>query len=585
MGAAAHIRIGQEGVAGIRAFTPAQGIASLEKIMRGVWTQVGVIDVQDWGLLKQIVGLGHYLDEMKTEKQEESKLSAEFEKLVEEIQAAGPAEKQEKIQKYMETIVRQTLKLPDNEPLDIDQNFSELGVDSLMAMEMKNRLQGMLGHKTLTVSALQENRTVRSLSTHLAAIMNSDLVEALPLAEQLKEDALLPADITSAPIPPCKPSEFKHILLTGVTGHLGLHFLAEILHSRPDLTIHCLVRANSPADARARLVKTLKLYEMTESVDLERVEVVVGDVTKEALGLGAEVYEDLARKVDAVVHCAIKANHVEGYTDGTSGDMRTANVVGLVHMLRFAGRERTKVFFHASSLLAITKVDEHGSLSEELPAEGDSGEDIKMGYSLSKFIGEKLVAQAAARGIPTTVVRYPTIFGHSVSGIMPPGYNHAWNILLSCIRVRAFPQVLQQGLPIMPVDVCARVSAELFLSDAAEGGVYNFTNDSKASEEDIKEIFAGFGVEGEFLPFAEWRDAVFEETDENLLGPLRDLYKDHDDTPVFNTLHPLGNSAVNFSQISPKLLKNLPDVMSIIIPAKTVLQRHLDYHYRHLARS
>jgi thioester reductase-like protein len=242
---------------------------------------------------------------------------------------------------------------------------------------------------------------------------------------------------------------------------------------------------------------------------------------------------------------------------------------------------------YASSLLAVAKADAEGNLSEEYPDESESGIAIKSGYSLSKFIGEKLALEASKRGIPVTVLRYASIFGNSKTGYMPPGYNHAWSILLSCIRVRKFPSFDQNGVPIMPVDTAADISTRLFLSDSAETGVYNLTNNSIAAEEDIKEAFSIYGIDGEFVPFSEWRDVVFEDSaDMNALGPLSFLYEDEGSAPRYLSFHPLANEfpSLQINRLSSKLQTNLPGVEKTIVPAKLLLERHLDSHFKSLTK-
>lgn len=297
----------------MRSFTPARGIAALEKIMREGSSQSVVLDVIDWNIVKQFVnGLGNYLDEMRSDKSSADNFSEEYAKMIEEIKGSLPEERQEKIQNFLESILKQTLRIPENEKIDPDQNFSELGVDSLMAMEMRNRLQGMLGDKTLTVSALQENRTLRSLSTHMAHLMNSDSTTTAPLADLVRMDSVLAPDIQAAERGPLKPSEFRTILLTGATGHLGIHFLPELLAPKQIDTIVCLVRGKDQNEAESRLTNALNRYDLMSQVDMSRVRVVVGDVSKDNMGITKEEYDELTGKVDAIVHCAIRANHLEG---------------------------------------------------------------------------------------------------------------------------------------------------------------------------------------------------------------------------------------------------------------------------------
>jgi hypothetical protein len=136
----------------------------------------------------------------------------------------------------------------------------------------------------------------------------------------------------------------------------------------------------------------------------------------------------------------------------------------------------------------------------------------------------------------------------------------------------------------MPVDTAADISTRLFLSDSAETGVYNLTNNSVATQEDIKEAFSEYGVDGEFVPFSEWRDMVFEDTDKNALGPVGFLYEDEGSAPRYMRFHPLANEipSLQINNLSSKLTKNLPGIEESVLPAKVLVERHLDSHFRNI---
>jgi len=138
----------------------------------------------------------------------------------------------------------------------------------------------------------------------------------------------------------------------------------------------------------------------------------------------------------------------------------------------------------------------------------------------------------------------------------------------------------------MAVDTAAKISSRIFLKDSSEGGVYNLTSSSQVSEDDVTEVFGKFGIHGEFIPFLEWRNEVFEEVDKNALGPVGYLYEDEGEAPRYLRFHPLAGDVekLEINSLSKKVLRNLPEVQDLIVPAKTVVERHLDYYHKTLTK-
>ena len=166
---------------------------------------------------------GNYLSEINSHEENSSGMAEEFASLAEDIKKASPDERGKKVELYLEAILKHTLKLPPSERIDPDQNFAEMGIDSLMAMEMRNRLQGALGDKILSVSALQESRTLRSLAAHMAKLVNSEVSPSeTPINDLVLQDCQLPAELELNLVRPVRPSEVGKICLTGAFGTLSV---------------------------------------------------------------------------------------------------------------------------------------------------------------------------------------------------------------------------------------------------------------------------------------------------------------------------------------------------------------------------
>jgi acyl carrier protein len=82
------------------------------------------------------------------------------------LQTAPTTRRSELLVSHVRDQVMAVLNLPASAPLPINQGFFELGMDSLMAMEVRNRLQNTLG-LVLPVTVVLENGTIAALAAHL----------------------------------------------------------------------------------------------------------------------------------------------------------------------------------------------------------------------------------------------------------------------------------------------------------------------------------------------------------------------------------------------------------------------------------
>jgi aryl carrier-like protein len=169
VGAAARSVLSSDAPAGSMKVNPAVVIKALEKILSSQEAQIGVTVVSDLSLLKSMLHQGRYLEEITAEG-----VGNCFENDVSLFQdlrsISSREERTRRIRLYIEEFFRRILNLLPSEVLDSNQNFLELGVDSLIVMEIKNRFQQKLlnGKQTLSLSATQKNQTIQSLSSHLA---------------------------------------------------------------------------------------------------------------------------------------------------------------------------------------------------------------------------------------------------------------------------------------------------------------------------------------------------------------------------------------------------------------------------------
>jgi len=174
------VKVGQEGAYGLCPVRPDEGISALEYIMTNHLNQIIVQNISDLSQLKITAPLGgHVYDEIQHAQPNLTSSVTSSEKYVELLdeisRSSTEAEMVTLIEAFIGSVLKETLNMGMNEKIDEDQNWAELGVDSLMAIEIRNRLQAQLmgEDRVLTVMGMQENRTLRTLSAHVAHLLAS----------------------------------------------------------------------------------------------------------------------------------------------------------------------------------------------------------------------------------------------------------------------------------------------------------------------------------------------------------------------------------------------------------------------------
>jgi acyl carrier protein len=82
------------------------------------------------------------------------------------LEAAPAAKRHELLAAYIRNQVNDILKFDSSHPLEVSQGFFQIGMDSLMAVELQHRVQGALGVSlSSTVSFDQPN--IESLARYL----------------------------------------------------------------------------------------------------------------------------------------------------------------------------------------------------------------------------------------------------------------------------------------------------------------------------------------------------------------------------------------------------------------------------------
>jgi NADPH:quinone reductase-like Zn-dependent oxidoreductase/acyl carrier protein len=176
VGAAARRDLaGQLSQGGFGWITPEQGLAALERALVEDRAQLGVIPV-DWEVFARqpaAEGSGRFLETFLASGPPSSARVGTGGDLWRRLRHLPAEEHLPALTSFVQDEVARVLRLQS--PPDVQTGFADLGMDSLMAVELRNRLQSQLGQQVRLSSTLAfDYPTTAALADHLLTLSQSD---------------------------------------------------------------------------------------------------------------------------------------------------------------------------------------------------------------------------------------------------------------------------------------------------------------------------------------------------------------------------------------------------------------------------
>lgn len=319
------------------------------------------------------------------------------------------------------------------EPATRHTDFFTAGGTSLSTVAAASRLSALLG-VAVTAAHLFEHPTVAGLA---AALSDTDAgTDQTP--KWIADRDWRPRTELGAPTG-------DHIVVTGATGFVGAHVLAELLRTT-DAPIRCVARGDD-----RRLAEVAETWGLPRP-DPARVEVVSADLTGPSSDL------DRLLGATAIIHCAAGVSLNRGYDS-----LRDVNVLATARLLDLAYEGGSH--FHQVSTVSV-------GAGRDLPeAYLPWHDELTDGYQQSKWVAEELTRRAADAGLPVACHRLGRVVAATDTGIANP--NDLVSRLISAgEEVRALPD-LPVREPWIPADLAARAITGLVREGAT--GVWNMT--------------------------------------------------------------------------------------------------------------
>lgn len=256
------------------------------------------------------------------------------------------------------------------------------------------------------------------------------------------------------------------VLLTGATGYVGSHVLAELL-DRTTGPVLCLVRAADTGSARRRLSAALRRHGLRPGASDPRIVPVPGDLTRPGLGLDGAHREHVLHAT-TVLHLGAEVHHVSGFHH-----LAAANVDGTAELLRICAQGRPARLHHVSTL-GVFRDGPGGArprtITEATPAAGERHPRGR-GYAAAKWAAEHLVAQALERGADARIYRLGRAGGSTAGAVSEDDFLS--RLLVTSTALGCHPDDPRLATDALPVDTMARALVALALAGGAPGSVHH----------------------------------------------------------------------------------------------------------------
>ncbi|KAI1368685.1 hypothetical protein F5Y08DRAFT_294492 [Xylaria arbuscula] len=398
--------------------------------------------------------------------------------------------------------------------VDASRPLKELGIDSLTAVLIRNHL-ATLTSLTLPPNIVLLYSNLKSLSEFLLSLVLGDMVSGTSSSAS-EADVETPG--TTASVASCvnmaairrgvldpafqfnnvskyPPGTPQAVFVTGSTGFVGAFMIYEFL--KRGISVYCLVRADSLDQAEGRMVKMLKHYSLWRPEYEPLLNPMVGDLAQPLLGLNEAVFDDLANKVDAILHSGALVDWMRPLEDYVG-----PNILGTHEVLRLASLGRGKTV-HFISTISTLPIHLGYGLTEH---------DGEYGYGTSKYLAERMIVAARFRGARASSYRLPFVAASASNGhfrLDQGDFLH--NLINGSLDLGVFPSLDADLSTALPVDyLCGTIASIMTEAQHCIGEDYDFVNPHAPTFDYFFKIMGAASGGIETIRFSEWHRRALE---------------------------------------------------------------------------
>ncbi|MFS1511560.1 amino acid adenylation domain-containing protein [Chengkuizengella sp. SCS-71B] len=393
----------------------------------------------------------------------------------------------------------------DIEDISITDHFFEIGGDSLSIMQILVILKP--DFPNIKISDFYQYPTIQELSNRIEETRNGEiLLDQYDNNKEIRHLIPYPETLQGEDISLEGVSTTQDILLTGATGYLGSHILYNFLKNS-SARLYCLLRDGD----KSRLTSVLNSYfDDITNHDIQRIQVIKGDLSKPRLALNESEYAYLRRIINNVVHCGAEVKH-----HGDHEHFNKANVMSTVMLLDLI-QLSPNVQFHYISTLGIP---------EDLALSGrynifpfDPTIVLENVYTNSKLKSE-IQVNMRSNNIPSAIYRMGNLVGNSINGKFQVNINNnAFYRMLKAMMLLGKAPKANWYVDLTPIDYASKYIVRSIEKGESINKLLHVCNPIHITYNQMVEYLVDYGYNIQLLEKEEYSRWLFNEEEKDQEG-------------------------------------------------------------------
>ncbi|TGO23798.1 hypothetical protein BPAE_0121g00140 [Botrytis paeoniae] len=384
-----------------------------------------------------------------------------------------------------------------------EDDFFTAGMDSLKAIQARGLLLKKLSMggnvRKLSQNVVFESSNIAGLAKKICAIRKGEEVTDTEDVFEVMRRAIEKYSNFKPHTPGTSRFEKKVVVLTGATGSLGAHILAQLLLNDEVHRVYCLVRGENP---HARIEESLIKRGLDGISSDPRITGLTSNLSDSTLGLENSTLQELKTKTTHIIHAAWAVNFNVGFS-AFENDL--AGLHNLIQLSLSISSPSPARFFFCSSISVALGTNPPASIPEALVGISQCSPS---GYARSKWVAEQITSIATSQyAAHAHILRIGQIAGDTKLGI--------WNdteaiplIIRSALTLGKLP-MLDLQCAWLPLNTLSSTILDLTFLPSPPQPIYNLLSPHPFSwTQTLLPLLKSHGLPFISCPIEEWLETL-----------------------------------------------------------------------------